>query len=162
SKLLIGPLHERVASAQSPNVMDGGANETKLKPNNMNAVEASSEEKATTMLAGSYAAPAGMDELKAPSPEAWQEPGPSTSAKEGKKVIISEVIEDGKSGESHTALRSLMSMEGKDKMDQAVPIPLGEIDPQSSSGKEASANVKKPKSRSRSFWSHCVCCPAVQ
>ncbi|KAI5080939.1 hypothetical protein GOP47_0004122 [Adiantum capillus-veneris] len=130
SKLLRRALDERTGGVQNPNVMNGASNEPEQKPSAMNAGEASSEEKAITMPAGTSAIPRKMDELKAPSPEAWQEPrpstsaGPSTSAKEGKKIIISEVMEDGKSSESHTALRSLMSMEGKDKLDETVAIPL--------------------------------------
>lgn len=120
------------------------------------------EEKAPTLPGTSYGGRNKMEDLKAPSPEAWQEPGPSNTKSEGKKVSTSEVTEDSKSGESHTALRSLMAKEGPNKADPIVETSTAAGDLKSSSKKDgSSASANGTKTKSRSFWRHCICCSTV-
>jgi hypothetical protein len=92
------------------------------------------------------------EDLKAPSPEAWQELSASESGsgrknengRMGELNQSSKVQEEPKPARSRTALRNLMAKEGAGRASK-------------NSGKD---NCPKQKAGS-SFWARCICCSTV-
>ena len=100
------------------------------------------------------------DDLKAPSPEAWQELSASETGSDRKNGNLrleelnqsSEVQKNYKSGKSRTALRNLMAKEGPDNTSKPFVSLEGSRDSKDNIG---------PKLKPKSFWAHCICCSTV-
>lgn len=118
--------------------------------------EESSKERVSIQPGTSFGGKNKVEDLKAPSPEAWQEPGPLKVKSEG-------VTSGSKSDEGlSTALRNLMAKEEKDKVEPDVETSTPAANAKSSNRKEGSAaSTKGRKPKIRSFWKYCVCSSAV-